>query len=159
MCYLSAEFFTGHSQGKHQKFSPTNFPSNRNCWHLDFTEVMLAEHRRFCLLMVCMMSEWPEVFLSSKSQCSGNGIGSLNKRNFHFGDTRARWIRQKKSIYFHCCSGITKMFTDFYKLSCSLSFLFLWTCTANESNSKETHWPRFSNQLGLKRPTALPLAC
>lgn len=48
-----------------------------------------------------------------------------------------------------------QMFADFYKLSYILSPLVLWTRRANESNSKKTHWPRFSNPLGLNWPTAL----
>ena len=148
MCYLSAEFCTGYSHGKHQKFSPSNL-ANRNCQQLDFTEVMLAEGKRFCLLMVCMMSEWPEVFLSSKRQCSGNGKSSLNKYNLHLGDTR-HIESDRKSLYFHWVFRNYKMFAEFYKLSYTLSFLILWTCinTTNESSSEETYLPRFSNQLG-----------
>lgn len=51
-----------------------------------------------------------------------------------------------------------QMFADFYKLSYILSSLVLWTRRANESNSKKTHWPRFSDPLGLTWPTALSVA-
>lgn len=72
ICYLSAEFFTGHSQGKHWKFSPTNFTRTQSLWQLDFIESMLEESKRFCLVMVSIRSGWLEFFLSSKRQCSGN---------------------------------------------------------------------------------------
>lgn len=51
-----------------------------------------------------------------------------------------------------------QMFADFYKLSCILSSLVLWTCRANESNSKKLTGQEFNKKLDLNWPAALSLA-
>lgn len=73
---------------------------------------MPVKGKRFCLVMVCMMSEWHEVFPSSKADAQAR-VKVLLVHVISTFETPEFTESDRESFYVHYCPRIIQIFTDF----------------------------------------------
>lgn len=76
MCCLSENFLTGNT--KVCQGNPLRSRLPRTWWQMNIAELLPSEDKKYCLLMVCMVSAQPEVFPLAKADAQTVIKASLN---------------------------------------------------------------------------------